>query len=42
LEELEFGEDDEREVIYADSLCKPKNILEMPELLLVFHASVKL
>jgi len=41
LLELDAGEDDEEEVIYADSLCQPKNMLEMLELLLAFHAWYK-
>ncbi len=38
LEEIDIGEDDEEEVVFADSLCQPKNMLEMLELLLAFHA----
>jgi len=32
LEELDVGDGGEEEVIYADSLYQPKNMLEMPEL----------
>ena len=38
---LDAGDDDEEEVIYAASLCQPKNMLEMLELLLAFHAWYK-
>ena len=38
---LDAGDDDEEEVTYADSLCQPKNMLEMLELLLAFHAWYK-
>lgn len=38
LEEIDIGEDDEEEIVVADSLCQPKNMLEMLELLLAFHA----
>ena len=38
LLELDAVEDDEEEAICADSLCQPKNMLEMLELLLAFHA----
>ncbi len=40
LLELDAGEDDEEEVIYADSLCQLTNMLEMLELL-AFHAWYK-
>jgi len=38
------GNDDEgedTEVIYADTLCQPENMLEMLEMLLAFHAWYK-
>jgi len=38
LEELDFADDGAEEVIYAGSLCQLKNMLEMLELLLAFHA----
>jgi len=41
LLELDAREDDKEEVIFADSLCQPKNMLEMLELLLGFHAWYK-
>ncbi len=37
LLELDAGEDDEEEVIYADNLCQPNNMLEILELQLAFH-----
>jgi len=37
----EIGEVDDDEIVVADSLCKPKNMLEMLELLLAFHAWYK-
>ena len=37
----EIGEVEDDEIIVADSLCKPKNMLEMLELLLAFHAWYK-
>jgi len=38
LEEIDIGDDGEEDVVFADSLCKPKNMLEILELLLAFHA----
>jgi len=37
----EIGEVDDDEIVVVDSLCKPKNMLEMLELLLAFHAWYK-
>ncbi len=41
LLELDGGEDDEDDVICADSLCQPKNMLDMLELILAFHCLVQ-
>jgi len=38
LDEIDIGEDDEEEIVVADSLCQPKNMLQMLDLLLAFHA----
>jgi len=37
----ELGEVEDDEFVFADSLCKPKNMLEMLDLLLAFHAWYK-
>jgi len=39
VSEIREVEDDE--IVVADSICKPKNMLEMLELLLAFHAWYK-
>jgi len=34
-------DDDSMEVIYADTLCEPENMLQMLEMLFAFHAWYK-